>query len=375
MEAGGFEQSVLKVLGELAASITSVALYGPAHPQSLKTLSNLHQDLTQLLATQASIELVILGEELFVQERPFTRASRHAQTILNRLVRKGVEHVSFAAGVTSEELSLFVQELVASEDVPVRSQPHISLGRVELTEEILGGPDQDRARLKKGHVLPIRDRITLIHEVFIAFQTSLPLSVPDLQQVVDSVLAVLEQNPNPLELLAPWEGEERWPAVHAHNTACLVMGMAKLAGLSSDPIRDLGFAALLHDVGKLFAPPEVQERELELWGPELELILDHPADGATALLRIPHLPPISVVVALEHHLHYNGTGYPRLPRPRRPHPAARLVAVADAFSVLHTARGARGLTTRESSIAYLSERAGSVYDPGLVAALQELLLQ
>lgn len=375
MEPGRWEQSVLMVLGELAASITSVALYGPAHPQSRETLDSLYQNLNQLLETQAPLDLVILGEELFVQERPFTRASRHAPAIVNRLVRKGVEHVSFAAGVTPQELSLFLQELVASEDTPVRSQSHITVGRVELTEETLGGPDQDRARLEKGHILPIRDRITLIHEVFLAFQASLSLSVPDLQRVVDSVLAVLEERPHPLELLAPWEGEERWPAVHAHNTACLVMGMARLAGLSSGPIRDLGFAALLHDVGKLFSPPEVQERELELSGPDLELILDHPAEGATALLRIPNLPPISVVVALEHHLHYNGTGYPRLLRPRRPHPAARLVSVADAFSVLHTARGARGLATRESSLAYLTERAGTVYDPGLVAALQELLLQ
>lgn len=373
MEAGRWQESVLMVLGELAASITSVALYGSEHPQSLQTLGNLHQDLSKLLETQEPLDLVVLGEELFVQERPFTRASRHTPAILKRLLGKGVEHVSFKTGVTPQELSLFVQELVASEDVPVRSQHHIIIGKVELTDETLGGPDQERARLGKGHLPAIRDRITLIHELFTAFQASLYLSVPDLRQVVDSLLSVLEENPNPLELQAPWEGEERWPAVHAHNTASLVMGMAKLSGLSSGPIRDLGFAALLHDVGKLFAPPEVLDRELS--GPDLELILDHPKEGATALLRIPNLPPITVVVALEHHLHYNGTGYPRLLRPRRPHPAARLVAVADAFSVLLTARGAQGRATRESSIAYLTEKAGTVYDPNLVAALQELVLQ
>ncbi|KDA54814.1 hypothetical protein EG19_09195 [Thermoanaerobaculum aquaticum] len=369
-----WEELVLSVLGELASGLTAVALYGSSHPRAQESLRSLKALLDELLASQPTLDLVVLGEELFVEERPFTRASRHAAAVLRRLTRRGVEHVSFRSGVGEAELKTFLEELAAGDETPVHSQPHIVVGKVELAEEALGGPDREHGRAGRGHLPAVRDRITLLAQVFVDFAATGSLAVGDLTRITESIWELLEDNPQPMDHMAPWEGEERWPAVHAHNTAALAMGMARLAGLSRGPVADIGVAALLHDVGKLFTPEEVRVRELSLSGPELELVLDHPMEGATALLKVPHLTPLAAIVAFEHHLHYNGTGYPRLSRPRRPHPAARLVSVAEAFSVLVTARGYRGLTTRESSVAFLAERAGTIYDPGMVKALQELVL-
>ena len=75
----------------------------------------------------------------------------------------------------------------------------------------------------------------------------------------------------------------------------------------------------------------------------------------------------------EHHLAYNGTGYPRLPRPRRPHPASRLISVAVAFVMLQTQRGGRGVGTRESASAWVDEHTGTLLDPGWVSVVRELL--
>jgi HD-GYP domain-containing protein (c-di-GMP phosphodiesterase class II) len=374
MEPARWEQLVLAVLAELSAGLSAVALYGHSHPRAGQAVQNLERDLGELLQAEPQLDLVILGEELFVQERPFTRASPQAPAVLRRLTRRGVEHVSFRQGLTAQELATFLQEVVSTEDVVVRSQPHILVGKVELAEETLGGPDSEHGRRGRGHLAAVRDRISLLSQTLTDFALTGSLALVNLRQIVDSLHQLLEETPHPLEHMAPWEGEERWPAVHAHNTACLAMGMARLAGLSPGPVREIGLAGLLHDVGKLSMPAEVLERELALAGNELEIILDHPMEGAAALLRVPHLPPLAVIVTLEHHLAYNGSGYPRLPRPRRPHAASRLVAVADAFSILLTARGARGLATRESSVAFLLERAGSIYDPGMVAALQQLVL-
>lgn len=374
MRPGRWEELVLSVLGELASGCTSVALYGPSHPRAEEAIARLKASLDELLSEQPALDLVVLGEELFVQERPFTRSGRQAAAVLRRLARRGVEHVSFRSGVSGEELATFLQELVATDDSPVRSSAHIVVGKVELADQALGGPDRDHGRAGRGHLAAVRDRITLLAQVFTDFAASGSLAVGDVVRVADSIWQLLEANPQPMDLMAPWEGEERWAAVHAHNTAALAMGMAKLGGLSRGSVMDIGIAGLLHDAGKLFIPEEVQLRELQLTGPELELILDHPAEGATALLKVPHLTPLATIVAFEHHLHYNGTGYPRLSRPRRPHPVARLVSVAEAFSVLVTARGYRGLATRESSLAFLAERAGVVYDPAMVEALQELVL-
>jgi HD-GYP domain-containing protein (c-di-GMP phosphodiesterase class II) len=151
------------------------------------------------------------------------------------------------------------------------------------------------------------------------------------------------------------------------------MGLARLAGISTAWSIDLGVAALVHDIGKLLLPPEVMSRELESTGDELEPIFDHPRIGLAAVLANPLLPPLASIVTLEHHLNYNGTGYPQLARRRRPHPATLLVTVADCFVVLFTARGGRGLLTREGTILWLEEHSGTVLDPNWAGALKDML--
>jgi len=364
---------VQATIGELAAGTTTVGLYGSAHPRAVQALGKLASLLGELLAGEEEVAFVLLGEELFVQGRPFTRVSRQAPALIRRLRRRGVEHVTFRRGVTVEELRAFLEELAAAEDAPMSVHPNIQVGRVELSESELGGPDEKEGG-RKGRRLPtVRDRVSLIQECFADLTAGRQLAVGELERVTRSLAEALASDPNPVHHLAPWEGTERWMAVHAHNVAAVTMGLARLANIGTATCRDLALAALVHDIGKLFHPRELQERETQLAGDELELLLDHPKAGLETLLASEQLPPVALIVVAEHHLYFNGTGYPRLGRPRRPHPAARIVTVADTFDVLFTARGAKGLMTREGTVAWLTDRQGSMLDPGWTSALCEVL--
>ncbi len=367
------EALAAEVVGALAGGTTTVALYGSGHPRAQRAVAGLHALLERVLASQTELALVLLGEELFVQGRPLTRTSRQAPAVIRRFRRRGLEHVTFYAGVAPVELKEFLVELAASDDLPVKARPHIKIGRAELDERELGGPDTLEGRRGRRKAPTVRERVELISEVFAAFASGQVLAVRDLEAVIHSLLDGLDSDPDPLLHLAPWQGEARWAAVHAHNVAAVSVGMARLSRISHSACVDLGLAALLHDVAKLFLPPEITERELELSGSELELLLDHPRDGLLALLATEQLPPLTLIVAYEHHLNYNATGYPRLIRPRRPHPASRLVSLADAWDVLHTARGSHGLATGETTLAWLTSHAGTALDPGPTQALVELL--
>jgi HD-GYP domain-containing protein (c-di-GMP phosphodiesterase class II) len=368
-----WERLVHEAIAELAAGATAVGLYGSEHPRAVQAVERLRESLEELLAEGPEFPLVLLGEELFVQNRPLTRSSRQGLTLLRRFRRKGLEHVIFRRGVTAAELQGFVEELAATDEREVQPRSHIQVGRVELSDRELGGPDDDEGGAQRKKLQVLRDRVSIVHEVFTAFGQGRELAVSELETVVRAQLLALVNDPDPLQQFAPWEGEVRWPAVHAHNVSALVVGMARLAGLGAVTAVDLGMAAMLHDVGKVFLPPDAQARELDLDADELELLLDHPRTGLQALLPVGQLAPLVLVVVAEHHLNYDGTGYPRLSRPRRPHPAARLVAVADAFVVLFTARGGRGFLSREGTMAWLAEHEGTMLDPGWTGALCQLL--
>jgi HD-GYP domain-containing protein (c-di-GMP phosphodiesterase class II) len=370
-----WEAQVDKTIGEIAASVTTFGLYGGLHPRATQAVQRLVSHLDTLLESEPELAVVLLGEELFVQGRPFTRMSRHSPSLIRRFRRREIEHATFQLGVKDDEVRGFLEDLARTDESPVRSRPHIQVGRVDLSDRELGGPDDDAGGKQRQRLGTVRDRVTLIQECFADFANGRSLAVGDLVRVARALWNRLTEEPDPFRLFAPWEGDARWPAVHAHNVAVLGMSLAKLSGVAAAICQDLGMAGLVHDVGKLLLPAEVTARETELTGDELEFILDHPQVGLEALLRNGQLPPLALVVTFEHHLNYNGTGYPRLGRPRRPHPAARLVAVADAFVVLFTARGGRGMITREGTIAWLEEHGGSILDPDWVGALRDLLDQ
>ena len=370
-----WEVQVDHTIGQLAASITTFGLYGSSHQRAMQSVQRLLAQLNSLMESEPEVTVVLLGEELFVNGRPFTRVSRHSPSLTRRFRRRGIEHASFQLGVTEGEVRGFLEELARTDDSPMRSRAHIQVGRVDLSDRELGGLDDDAGGQGKHKLATVRDRVTLIQECFADFAQGRSLAVGEFVRVTRALWKSLDESPDPFKLFAPWEGEVRWPAVHAHNVAVLAMSLGKLSGVAAALCQDLGMAGLVHDTGKLFLPAEVTARELELTGDEIELIFDHPRVGLQALLSNGQLPQLALVVTFEHHLNYNGTGYPRLGRPRRPHPAARLVAVADVFVVLFTARGGRGLLTREGTISWLEERAGSNLDPSWVGALRDLLNQ
>jgi len=368
-----WEVRVDRTLAEIVSGATTFGLYGTQHPRAVEGVKRLSAQFDSLLETESELAIVLLGEELFVQGRPFTRVSRHAPALARRLRRRAIEHATFQLGLTNDEVRGFLEDLSRKDDSPVRSRPHLQVGQVELSERELGGPDDESGGQKRQKLATVRDRVGVIHECFVDFATSRSLAVSDLTRVARALWIKLGETPDPFVHLAPWEGEERWPAVHAHNVAVLAMGLARFAGVSTAWCIDLALAGLVHDIGKLLLPPEVVERELELTGDELEPMFDHPQLGLAAVLAAPQLPPLAAIVTHEHHLNYNGTGYPRLARPRRPHPAARLVTVADSFVVLFTARAGRGRLTREGTLIWLDEHNGTVLDPNWAGALRAML--
>ncbi|MFH1177700.1 MAG: hypothetical protein V1750_09865, partial [Acidobacteriota bacterium] len=240
-----WEVLVADTITELVVGATTVALYGPTHPRAAGAIEKLVTGLETLLRDEGELTLVLLGEELFVEGRPLTRAARQAPTLIRRLRRRGLEHLTFTRGVAAAELRSFLVELGAGEETALRTRPHIHVGRVEVADSSLGGPDEGGSARPRGRLPGVRDRVTMILEVFEGFAAGRPLAVGALETVAYSLHDRLEEEANPTRHLAPWEGEQRWNAVHAHNVCVLAEGLARLAGAGRPSCIEVGRAALL----------------------------------------------------------------------------------------------------------------------------------
>ncbi|MBP1620018.1 MAG: cyclic diguanylate phosphodiesterase [Acidobacteria bacterium] len=361
-----WESLIGGTVAELAAGATTVALYGASHPRAEEAVSGLHDRLTRLLKDEPELTLVLLGDDLFCGDVPLAGITRHAENLVHRLQRRGIEHLTFSTGVAAAELREFFTELGGGPDTRVTSRAHIQVGVVDLAE---GGGGGGRRSLPT-----VADRLELVESAFARLASEGRLEVGDLQAVARAIVEALERDQDVFAQCAPWDEEAQWPTVHAHNVATLAAGLARMAGVEAELRREIALAGLVHDIGRAAVPRRIFEIELELPMREVELDLDHPQAGLAILLDDPRVPYLALIAVLEHHLAHDGArGTPKQLVGPVPHPVSRLIAVADAADVIVHGRGGRGLATREATVAWFAESAGRTHDPGWCRGVRQLL--
>jgi putative two-component system response regulator len=140
-------------------------------------------------------------------------------------------------------------------------------------------------------------------------------------------------------------------------------------------VRAVGVAGLLHDLGKVRVAKEVLLKPGPLTDAERAEIQRHPVEGARILLAGDQPLDLAAVVAYEHHLMLDGTGYPCRHSARDTHFGRRLVHVCDVYDALRTRRPYRDAWESEKAVGYIESRAGTEFDPALTAAFGTMIRQ
>ncbi len=169
-------------------------------------------------------------------------------------------------------------------------------------------------------------------------------------------------------LVTAVETKDPYAAGHSARIAQLADWMAEPLSMGAQEAQALRFAAMLHDVGKVGVPTRILRSRLRLDQDDLELLSRH-ADYGTELVRDIEFLAQSRDAIRHHHERWDGRGYPDgLARDAIPL-ASRVIAVADAFDALTTARPERPALSSAEAVGELERRMGREFDPAVVGAL------
>ncbi len=152
---------------------------------------------------------------------------------------------------------------------------------------------------------------------------------------------------------------------HSLRIAHFCRELGRSFGFSADRQERLVVAARLHDIGKIGIPEPVLHKPAALTDPEWEMVRRHPEIGAEILRGIPALAEVSRIVAA-HHERMDGSGYPAglcgvaIPL------ESRIIAVADAFDAMVTARPYRSPHATDAALAELEACANKQFDGEVV---------
>jgi diguanylate cyclase (GGDEF)-like protein len=186
------------------------------------------------------------------------------------------------------------------------------------------------------------------------------------QQASDVQMAIVEA------LATAIEAKDNTSTLQADRMRIYAEGLAQAVSMAESEILGVKTAALLHDIGNLAVPEHILSKPGPLTYEEFERVKIHPRVGADILANVPFPYPV-IPLVLCHHERWDGRGYPGALRGEVIPLGARVLAVADCYTAMLSARPYRPARTVAEAIATLRENAGSALDPDLVEKFIELL--
>ncbi len=162
------------------------------------------------------------------------------------------------------------------------------------------------------------------------------------------------------------DARDRYTAGHSERVTAYTLVLARQSGQHATEFETIRRAGLLHDIGKVGVPDAVLLKPGKLDAAERTLIEAHVTIGYDMLVTLPFLGA-SLPAVRGHHERWDGAGYPDRLAGLGIHPHARLMAVADSYDAMTSARPYRAALSAEEAARRLRADSGTQFDPAAVA--------
>ncbi len=169
------------------------------------------------------------------------------------------------------------------------------------------------------------------------------------------------------------EADDDYTAQHCRSVVGLALAVAEQLGIGADRRRNIEFAALLHDVGKISIPNEIINKPGSLDPHEWMIIKTHTLEGQKLLDRVGGFMRQVGVIVRSHHERWDGNGYPDGLAGEAIPLEARIISCCDTWHAMRTDRVYRAALNYDAALAELLASAGSQLDPEIVDALAKIV--
>jgi putative nucleotidyltransferase with HDIG domain len=363
-----------ELVRRLAAALRAAELYTPQHPLVQRSAGAFAQSCAACLVSQESVVIGFIGDDVVVGDTRLGRSTASLTGFVRGLRDREIEKITVHRGVTPDEIQGFLTELAAKrartplgDRLAARGIRRIVVGKIAVEET---PPDQlgiEAAR--KVYSSAVESAETLWDQAKAGDKPNPETA----RKIIDSLANIVNQDRTSLMALTALKKYDNYTFTHMVNVAALSMAQARALNLEGPLLREFGFAALMHDIGKVHTPLEVLNKPGKLTNDEFRLMKQHVIDGAHILRRTPEMPALAPIVAFEHHLKQDLSGYPENIGHRKLNLCTMIVSIADVFDALRSNRPYReGLaTSRIRSI--MSEQGNPAFNQTLLRRFVNLM--
>ena len=168
------------------------------------------------------------------------------------------------------------------------------------------------------------------------------------------------------------DARDRYTNGHSQRVAKYALELAKRMGKTEGEQREICYAALLHDVGKIHIPDAIINKPSRLSDEEFAHIKLHPLSGYYILRDIDEIALIAQG-AKWHHERFDGNGYPNGLAGKNIPEVARIIGVADAYDAMTSNRIYRKIMPQEKVREEIEKGKGTQFDPEIADIMLRMI--
>lgn len=321
---------------------------------------------------ESSLILDLIGEFFYINDRRVRYALEYLLNfdfLIKEFRKRQLGKVIFRNNLQANDIQLFLKafNLAGSSNSPYETMVEI----ISESENV----DIDRLKkIKEGDVDARRvvkkiyfNAVAYSKGVMTKIKSGEKVNIKKAKRIVETMVdQILEEEKLLLGMTAIKDYDE-YTYHHSVNVSILSIALGQRLGLSKKLLTELGLVALFHDIGKIEVPSEILNKSTNFTDEEWNIIKKHPKWGLRAILKIKGLDEISMrssIVAFEHHMNYDLSGYPRVKNYKELDFFSRIVSLVDQYDAMTSSRVySRIPLAPDKALSIMMERAGTQLDP------------
>ncbi len=353
-------------------ALATIRLYDAKHPQVLNLCRQAIDQLRRQCTDTSEVTLKLINNRLIFQDIRLTE-NLSVERLIRAMQTHDLSFIKFDKTVCLEDLLQMAEKLSGAHLHPpaqlFSANDAIVYGKVRVGNQ----PRETTSGQVSCFQEVVDENLDKFMDIYRNIGHGKKIHASGLEEIVQRFISVFHDQQDVMLALAPIRSMDEYLYTHSTNICLLNLAQARLLGIEGQMLNDIGIAAMLHDAGKMFIPAEVLNKEGKLDAGEWEMMRDHPRLGAQYLLNCPGIPRLAVVTAYEHHIGYDGTGYPV--SFRKLNPCSYMTSISDIYDALRTRRTYKEPLTFDQIKTIMSGSAGKALHPELTHSFLTALSQ
>ena len=363
------------IINQLAVIIRTAAIHDPGNVAVTTAVDKFVALMNPLIASEGELTLELGGEFFYINETRIRYSLEYLPNfdfLIREFKKRGLGSIVFKSIMKGADMQTFLKAFISSifsqspfetlsEDMAgVHS---MSVGKLRKVRDEAEGEFDIRREVKKSYFNAVSYTRGVINKI----KSGEKIGIKKAKRVVEGMVDLILEEEQLLLGMTAIKDYDEYTYHHSVNVSILSVALGQRLGLSKKILTELGLVALFHDIGKIEIPNEILNKPTNFTDAEWVIMKRHPFWGVRALLKLRGFDATSMrsaIVAFEHHMNYDFSGYPKTRKRFELDFYSKIISLADQYDGMTSSRVySRIPMSPDRALSLMMERAGKQLDP------------